>query len=57
MATCYDCERLGVGCDGVHPPPEYSNRIEEYCERFVSALWRRDMFKDSGKKRLSGPPS
>jgi len=53
MYTCYDCERLGNGCDGVIPPKEYSNKIEKYCDRFVLVRWRGDMFKDAGRSRLS----
>ena len=54
MYTCYDCDWFGNGCDGTIPPAEYSNDMENYCKKFVLVKWRRDMFKDSGKDRLSG---
>jgi hypothetical protein len=52
MYTCYDCDRFGDGCDGVIPPQEYSNKIESYCDRFVTVGWRKEVTKDPGKSRL-----
>ena len=53
MYTCYDCDRFGIGCEGMIPPDKYRNRVEEYCERFKLAGWRSEMFKDGGTRRLS----
>jgi len=52
MYTCYDCELLGNGCEGILPPPEYSHNIEKYCKKFILVKWRQDMFKDTGRKRF-----
>ena len=49
----YDCDRFGTDCEGTIPPDKYRNKIEEYCERFVIAGWRREMFKEGGTSRLS----
>jgi hypothetical protein len=53
MYTCYDCELFGAGCEGMIPPEEYRNNIENFCKKFKLVRWRMDMFKDSGTRRLS----
>jgi len=52
MYTCYDCERFGAYCEGIIPPMESRNELEKYCNKFILIKWRKDMFKDSGDKRL-----
>jgi hypothetical protein len=52
MYTCYDCKRFGSGCDGIIPPEEYRNDLETYCEKFLLNEWRKEMFKESGHKRI-----
>lgn len=52
MYTCYDCEYFGSRCEGMIPPMEFRNNLENYCNKFVLNKWRKDMFKDSGTKRL-----
>jgi hypothetical protein len=52
MYTCYDCELFGTSCDGLIPPMEFRNKLEEFCKKFVLIKWRNDMFKDTGTKRL-----
>ena len=52
MYTCYDCDLFGTKCEGIIAPMEYRNKLEEYCTRFVLIKWRKDMFKDTGHKRL-----
>ena len=52
MTTCYDCDLFGTSCEGVIPPMKYRNKLDKYCDRFVLIKWRKDMFKDSGTKRL-----
>jgi hypothetical protein len=52
MYTCYDCELFGTRCEGVIPSMRYRNKLEKYCKRFVLISWRKDMFKDTGRKRL-----
>jgi hypothetical protein len=52
MYTCYDCEKFGTECEGTLPPEEHRNAVENYCDKFVLISWRRDMFKESGTKRL-----
>jgi hypothetical protein len=53
MYTCYDCEHFGPDCEGIIPPDEFRNKVEKFCERFLIIAWRREMFKDGGRKRLS----
>ena len=52
MYTCYDCELFGTPCEGIIPSMKYRNKLEKYCQNFVLITWRKDMFKDTGNKRL-----
>lgn len=52
MVSCYDCEHFGTKCDGIVPPIEYRDRVDEFCKRFVMVKWRDQLYKPGGKTRI-----
>jgi len=52
MVSCYDCEHFGTRCNGIVPPMEYRDRIDEYCKMFKVVQWRHELYKRGGVSRL-----
>jgi len=52
MVSCYDCEHFGTKCNGIVPPIEYRDRIDEYCDKFTVISWREQLYKPAGKSRM-----
>ena len=38
MYTCYDCDHFGTDCEGIIPPDEYRNKVEEYCKNLIRTV-------------------
>jgi hypothetical protein len=53
MVSCYDCEHFGGKCNGIVPPMEFRDCMDESCALFVMASWRTEMYKPRGKVRIS----
>ncbi len=52
MVSCWDCEYFGTKCQGVVPPIEYRDKIDQYCAKFKVISWRGQMYKPEGRARM-----
>jgi len=52
MVSCYDCDHFGTKCNGIVPPIEFRDRVDEYCAKFKVIGWREQLYKPAGRSRM-----
>ncbi len=52
MRTCWDCQRFGLGCEGMLLDEDRRNHMDVECQRFSPNAWAEDIYQREGTRRL-----
>ena len=53
MVSCHHCELFCTRCNGIVPPMEYRDMIDQYCPLFTVVAWRTERYKPEGRARIT----